>query len=147
MHILAAYTPIEINEDNNGCLALVTGKITPARTKHVAVRIGFIRDLIEAKVIRVVSCPTAEMVADPLTKPLGSVDFLRKTAYMMSTPRGGANAIDEDPPKIDDHSDGKTEPQGGTDCKQKAARTSALARERVLAESPDTSSRASGVDS
>ena len=61
---------VTIFEDNSGCVALVQGRQTTPRTKHVAVRIGFIRDMITNKVINVSRCPTKQMIADPLTKPL-----------------------------------------------------------------------------
>ena len=73
-------------EDNAGCLAVVNGPQSPARTKHIAIRIGFIRDLIKSKRIQVKACPTAEMLADPLTKPLGAVDLKRKMASMIAAP-------------------------------------------------------------
>ena len=60
---------VEIFEDSSGCLALVQERRTTSRTKHVAVRINFIRDIIEAKVIKVIHCPTEFMITDPLTKP------------------------------------------------------------------------------
>ena len=69
---------VRIHEDNSGCLALVNGKRTPARTKHQAVRIGYVRDLIANGAITVTPCSTADMIADPLTKPLGFIDFERK---------------------------------------------------------------------
>ena len=71
--------PIIINEDNAACLALVNGKRTPARTRHLTRRISYIRDLIEANKITVIKCSTIDMLADPLTKPIGPIDLRRKT--------------------------------------------------------------------
>ena len=77
---------VEIFEDNSGCLVLVQGRRTSSRTKHCAVRINFIHDMIEANVIKVVRCPTEFMIADPLTKPLGTVEFRSKSALLLNDP-------------------------------------------------------------
>jgi transposase InsO family protein len=86
MKLICASYKIPVHEDNAGCLALVTGKRTPARTKHQAVRIGFVRDMIGLGVINVVRCATADMIADPLTKPLGYIDFKRKFEDILYIP-------------------------------------------------------------
>src|SRR5689334_6985798 len=96
-------SPISISKDNAGCLALVNGLRTPARTKHIAVRIDFIRDLIKSKVIKIIQCSTTEMLADPFTKPLGTIDFRRKIATFMAT---GDSAHDHQN-DIDDEADRK----------------------------------------
>ena len=44
----------------------------------MAVRIGFVRDLISGGIISVERCPTTSMLADPMTKALGPIDFQRK---------------------------------------------------------------------
>src|SRR6185312_5197030 len=49
----ADHRPILISEDNAACLALVNGKRTPARTRHLTRRISYIRDLIETNLIQV----------------------------------------------------------------------------------------------
>jgi hypothetical protein len=134
--------PISISEDNAGCLALVNGLRTPARTKHIAVRIDFIRDLIKTKVIKVIQCPTAAMVADPLTKPLGAIDFQRKLATIMTignasydiddhhagedgipgqdmiTADADDDTIDIEQDDLDDHEDNDT--QGAEKCAQES---------------------------
>ena len=52
--------------------------------QDIATRIGFIRDLITTKVMEVVAGSTIDMVADPLTKPLGPIDFRRKLSTVMT---------------------------------------------------------------
>jgi hypothetical protein len=84
MTILEAKSKVTIMKDNAGCLALVNGSRIPARTKHIAVRIGFIRDLTKSNVIQVKAYPV-NMLADPLTKPLGSVDLKRQVEAFMET--------------------------------------------------------------
>ena len=87
---------VTIHEDNASCLALVNGSQTRPRTRHIATRIGFVRDLIASNAINVISCPTANMLADPLTKPLGATDFRQKLSTIMVT---------SDVAKIDDSSE------------------------------------------
>jgi hypothetical protein len=100
MQLFKSKMTIKIFEDNASSLALVNGPRTPARTRHVATRIGFIRDLIKAKIIQVIQCPTADMIADPLTKPLGPIELQRKLKIVMAP---DANTIDqqEDGPEPD----------------------------------------------
>ena len=59
-----------IYEDSQGAIALAHNPEHHARTKHVDVRYHFVRDYVENGTIRLEYCPTKEMVADALTKPL-----------------------------------------------------------------------------
>ncbi len=45
------------------------------RTRHINIRYFFVRDRIRAKEVQVEYCPTADMVADVLTKPLQGAAF------------------------------------------------------------------------
>lgn len=58
-------------EDNQGCLSFATSERTSGRVKHIDTKRHYIRELAEKEVIKLVYCPTTEMVADALTKPLG----------------------------------------------------------------------------
>ena len=51
--------------------------IRPWNTNHFV--FSYIRDLIETNLIQVIQCSTTDMIADPLTKPIGPVDLRRKT--------------------------------------------------------------------
>lgn len=59
--------------DNQSAIALTKDHQFHARTKHIDVRFHFIRWIIEQGLIKLVYCPTAEMVADVLTKALPSL--------------------------------------------------------------------------
>jgi len=80
----ADHRPILISEDNAACLALVNGKRMPARTRHLTRRISYIRDLIETNQIQTIQCSTTDMIADPLTKPIGPIDLRRKTRDILA---------------------------------------------------------------
>ena len=57
-----------IFEDNQGCIALAKNPVSHERTKHIDIRYHFIRELVEAKMIDLQYLPTADMLADLLTK-------------------------------------------------------------------------------
>jgi Reverse transcriptase (RNA-dependent DNA polymerase) len=58
--------------DNQSAIALSKDHQYHARTKHIDVRFHFIRWIIENGSIRLIYCPTDDMVADTLTKALPS---------------------------------------------------------------------------
>ncbi|CAA7269926.1 unnamed protein product [Cyclocybe aegerita] len=58
--------------DNQSAIALTKDHQYHARTKHIDIRFHFIRWIVEKGSIRLVYCPTGEMVADTLTKALPS---------------------------------------------------------------------------
>jgi hypothetical protein len=62
--------PYRIKEDNQECLAIANNRRTDDRTKHIDVRYHHIRDNIEMKRINAEYCPTHQMLADILTKPV-----------------------------------------------------------------------------
>ena len=66
--------PTTIYEDNQSCIALAGNPIHYARTKHIDIKCHFIRDHTN-KDVSIVYCPTKEMVADILTKPLARPAF------------------------------------------------------------------------
>jgi hypothetical protein len=64
--------PTTLFSDNQSAIALAKEHQYHARTKHIDIRFHFIRWIIEEGKIRLVYCPTEEMVADVLTKALPS---------------------------------------------------------------------------
>ena len=59
-----------IYEDNQGAIALAKNPAHHAQTKHIDIQYHFVRDCVENGKVQLKYCPTAEMVADALTKPL-----------------------------------------------------------------------------
>lgn len=69
-------TATTIYEDNQSCLDLVKEEERLSdRSKHIDTRFCFVKDYIEKGLISCVYCPTDEMLADILTKPLPSAKF------------------------------------------------------------------------
>ena len=65
-------TATTLFSDNQSAIALTKEHQYHARTKHIDVRYHFIRWIVEEGKIRLIYCPTDEMVADTLTKALPS---------------------------------------------------------------------------
>ena len=64
--------PTTLFSDNQSAIALTRDHQYHARTKHIDVRYHWIRWVIEQGSLRLVYCPTDDMVADALTKALPS---------------------------------------------------------------------------
>lgn len=76
------FSPITINCDNQGAIALSKDDRFHARTKHIDIRYHFIRNSVESNLIQVHYCPTEDMVADILTKGLPHVKAKRFASLM-----------------------------------------------------------------
>ncbi len=68
-------SPTVINEDNQGAIAIAKNPIAHMRTKHIDIRHHFIREAIQDRSIELCYCPSEEMIADLLTKPLSKGKF------------------------------------------------------------------------
>lgn len=69
--------PIVMMEDNQGAIALAKNPVAHSRTKHIDIRFHYIREAQENGLIQIRYCPTEEMLADLLTKPLPRSAFER----------------------------------------------------------------------
>jgi hypothetical protein len=77
--------PARIYQDNQSTMAMINnGASTSDRTRHVAIRYYWVKDRIDKKEVEVVYCPTHEMVADLLTKPLVGEAFIRLRNAMLN---------------------------------------------------------------
>ncbi len=63
--------------DNQGVIILTKNVYLNERSKHVDICYYFIRDLAKKGDLRVDYIPTAEIVADGITKPLARIVFER----------------------------------------------------------------------
>ena len=59
-----------VYEDNEGAVKLANNPMASNRTKHIGIKHHYIRELVDAKIIAVVSVGTADMLAVGLTKAL-----------------------------------------------------------------------------
>ncbi len=62
--------------------------VSHSRTKHVDIKYHYVREAIHEKAIQVTYCPTENMLADLLTKPLPRVchQSLRKLIGIVELP-------------------------------------------------------------
>ena len=65
--------PAILYGDNSAAIALTKNTKGHARAKHIDVRYHYIRERVAANELQVIQVPSAENLADILTKPLGRV--------------------------------------------------------------------------
>ena len=68
--------------DNNGALLLAKNPVFHERTKHIAVKYHYIRDLISQGIIDLIYIPTKENKSDGFTKPLEKTKFKEFLAHL-----------------------------------------------------------------
>ena len=62
--------PILIKEDNQGTIAVARNPVSHKRTKNIDIKFHHVREALEDEIIDLMHCPTEQMTADILTKPL-----------------------------------------------------------------------------
>ena len=67
--------PTVMYEDNTGCIEWSKNPVDHSRAKHIDLKFHFIRAKVRDGDIKLVYCPTDEMMADILTKYLSSTRF------------------------------------------------------------------------
>ncbi|KMQ86360.1 reverse gag-pol polyprotein [Lasius niger] len=67
------HDPTKIFADNQSCINYVINGKHSNRLKHIDTKHCFARDIYNKGQIEVRYCPTEDMIADMLTKPLGGV--------------------------------------------------------------------------
>lgn len=66
---------VTIFEDNQGAIALAKNPEFHKRTKHIDIRYHFVREKVEDGQVDLNYCPTQEMLADIMTKPIAASQF------------------------------------------------------------------------
>ena len=75
---------VNIYEDNMAAIHLVSnGMSTSDRSRHIHIRNNYVGQFVENGQIKVIHCPTKNMIADILTKPLGVSQFLYLRDYLL----------------------------------------------------------------
>lgn len=92
--------PVPLLCDNQGAIKLMHNPAGTARSKHIDIAHHFVRDRVDAGQLTVTYIPTADMVADVMTKALPSVmlvacwDGLGVVSVPGTTPRPGGSVGD-----------------------------------------------------
>lgn len=68
---------ILLYEDNQSAIRQLESERLERRSKHVDTKFQFIKDLVQQGVLTVVYCPSENMVADMLTKPLNKIKLMK----------------------------------------------------------------------
>ena len=71
------YTQPIVHEDNQGTIALAKNPVCRQRAKHVDIKYHFIRSTVSEGRVTLVYCPTDDMVADIMTKPVTKMKLLK----------------------------------------------------------------------
>lgn len=58
--------PVTLWEDNQSCIQFVASERLTKRSKHIETRQCYVKQLCDAKILKLEYCPTQEMVADTL---------------------------------------------------------------------------------
>ncbi len=69
-------SPVMILEDNQGAIAIAKNPVDNSRTKHIDIRYHYICECVQNGQIQLQYCPTDDMKADILTKPLVRQKFV-----------------------------------------------------------------------
>ena len=62
-------------EDNQSAIAIARNPVAHTRTKHIDIRYHYVREAVQEGTIDICYCPSADMIADILTKPLSRERF------------------------------------------------------------------------
>lgn len=88
-----SFLPLKVFEDNLSCKKLSENPILNDRSKHIDVRLHFIRDLIDGKVFEVIQVSNDWQVADIFTKSLLPFKFERFRKLMGLSKGQGSKLI------------------------------------------------------
>ena len=67
-----------LHQDNTSTISLAeNGRSNSDRTKHIGIRYFFVKQYVENGTMKIQHCPTLQMIADILTKPLQGELFRR----------------------------------------------------------------------
>ena len=75
----------EIWEDNASCIMMSENPTNRDRSRHVDVKVHFVRDLVRDGHIKLVKCAVTQNVLDALTKSLPRPAFEKHREYMVGT--------------------------------------------------------------
>ena len=79
----APETPTPVYEDNRACRMMSENPVAGERSKHIDYRVFALRERVADGHVRLLDCPTHDMLADIFTKNLCSVSYVRHRTTML----------------------------------------------------------------
>ena len=77
--------PTEIWEDNASCMLMSENPTNRKRSRHVDVRVHFLRDMVRDGSVKLIKCAGTQNVADALTKSLPRPAFHKHREFLKGT--------------------------------------------------------------
>ncbi len=101
---------VGLYQDNISTQLLIkNGKMSSGKkTKHIKAKFFFIKDRVDEGEVKVIDCPTEEMWADVMTKPLQGTAFRTMRAELMNCPVNYEDPAEDDGTTNESISSGKT---------------------------------------
>lgn len=80
--------PITIYYDNTTSIDISKNPVLHSKTKHVSIKLNFLKENVEAKEVKLVYVNTKEQIADIFTKPLPkeTFEYLREKLGVLPPP-------------------------------------------------------------
>jgi hypothetical protein len=72
-----------IGEDNHACIFIATTASTSSKTKHLDIRLHFVRDARQGGLVKIYYVPINEMLANIFTKPIPNPQFEKIVSPVM----------------------------------------------------------------
>ena len=91
---------IKVFEDDQGAIALAKKPEFHKRTKHIYIRYHFVREKVEDGQEELEYCPTQDMLADLMTKPIAAMQFdALRTRLGIQVAAESSGSVVEDAPR------------------------------------------------
>ena len=79
------HQPTELWEDNASCILMSENPTNSERSRHVDVRVHFLRDMVRDGAVKLIKCAGPQNVADALTKSLPKPAFHKHREFLRGT--------------------------------------------------------------
>ena len=74
---------VSVYEDSTTAISMATRPLLSRKTKHITVKVEWLRAMVALGVIMLIECPTASQIADGLTKIQGKTLFLAQRPFAL----------------------------------------------------------------
>jgi len=96
LHLMSKDLPFTLCSDNQAAQEWISNARVAPKTKHIAIRHHWIREIVKQGIMVIKDCPTRLMRADVLTKSMCNAEYAKKRDLCMRLDRG-MTTINHDP--------------------------------------------------